>query len=247
MLRKRPKFLRTGIKAGLLRSVGLPENERIPAAMTMSLLVACVVALTVSTTLGAFVYIYQGPQDLLAFRMESRDVRTVQLALLDVRTGARGFALSSRPEYLQPYSVGSQMLDDNRATLDKFDRFVAGPSGGAPGTQTVSSFVAYFRSDLAKLIDAARSGSAGGAGLLARLDSTKATMDGSMRDELLNETLFVTLAHARTVIALWVADCNERRPHSALGYQTPSAYAASFFPAPGAAAPFSTQDSAKAG
>jgi hypothetical protein len=45
-------------------------------------------------------------------------------------------------------------------------------------------------------------------------------------DELLNETLFFGLDHARRVIAGWVADYNAARPHSALGYQTPAAYAA---------------------
>jgi diguanylate cyclase (GGDEF)-like protein len=177
MFHKRPKFLVTGLKSALLRSVGLPENKRIPAALMLSLLVACVVALTVSATLGAFIYTYRAQQDLLALRTESRNVRTVQLALLDAETGARGFALSSRPEYLQPYSVGSQVLDDNRATLGELDRFVAATSGGAPGTQTVSSLVAHFRSELAKMIDATRPGSAGGAEQIARLDGTKATMD----------------------------------------------------------------------
>ncbi len=47
-----------------------------------------------------------------------------------------------------------------------------------------------------------------------------------MRDELLSETLFFGLDHARIVIAAWVADYNANRPHSALGYQTPAAYAA---------------------
>jgi hypothetical protein len=35
-----------------------------------------------------------------------------------------------------------------------------------------------------------------------------------MRDELLNEGLFFDLDHARAKIARWVADYNERRPHS---------------------------------
>jgi len=47
-----------------------------------------------------------------------------------------------------------------------------------------------------------------------------------MRDELLNETLFFGLDHARCTLARWVADYNHRRPHSAIGYQTPAAYAA---------------------
>jgi putative transposase len=50
--------------------------------------------------------------------------------------------------------------------------------------------------------------------------------NSKMRDELLNETLFFSLDHARSVIAAWVADYNAERPHSALGYQTPAAYAA---------------------
>lgn len=42
-----------------------------------------------------------------------------------------------------------------------------------------------------------------------------------MRDEFLNETLFRNLAHARDLIT----DYNTARPHSALGYQTPAAFA----------------------
>ena len=51
------------------------------------------------------------------------------------------------------------------------------------------------------------------------------SFNGRMRDELLNETLFRNLAHARIVIADWAADYNTERPHSALGYQTPADYA----------------------
>jgi putative transposase len=47
-----------------------------------------------------------------------------------------------------------------------------------------------------------------------------------MRDELLNETLFFGLDQARAAVAEWVADYNASRPHSALGYQIPQAYAA---------------------
>jgi putative transposase len=52
------------------------------------------------------------------------------------------------------------------------------------------------------------------------------SFNGRMRDELLNETQFFDLDHARTAIALWAADYNESRPHSALGYIPPTAYAA---------------------
>lgn len=52
--------------------------------------------------------------------------------------------------------------------------------------------------------------------------------NGRMRDELLNETIFYDLDHARSVIARWVGSYNQRRPHSTLGYRTPAAYAATF-------------------
>ena len=52
------------------------------------------------------------------------------------------------------------------------------------------------------------------------------SFNGRMRDELLNESLFLGLDHARTKITNWVDDYNQRRPHSALSYLTPVAYAA---------------------
>ena len=50
--------------------------------------------------------------------------------------------------------------------------------------------------------------------------------NGRMRDELLNETLFFSPEQARQKVANWVADYNHTRPHSAIGYETPAAYAA---------------------
>lgn len=52
------------------------------------------------------------------------------------------------------------------------------------------------------------------------------SFNGRVRDELLNETLFFSLDHAREKLAARRTDYDTRRPHSALGYQTPAAYAA---------------------
>ena len=52
------------------------------------------------------------------------------------------------------------------------------------------------------------------------------SFNGRMRDELLNEMLFTSLAHARETGTAWADDCNAERPHSALGYAPPAAYAA---------------------
>ena len=49
------------------------------------------------------------------------------------------------------------------------------------------------------------------------------SFNGRMRDELLNETLFFGLDHARQKLATWTKDYNTLRPHSSIGYQTPAA------------------------
>ena len=53
------------------------------------------------------------------------------------------------------------------------------------------------------------------------------SFNGRMRDELLNESLFFSLDHARQKVAAWALDYNTRRPHSSIGYLTPEAFAAS--------------------
>ena len=54
------------------------------------------------------------------------------------------------------------------------------------------------------------------------------SFNGKMRDELLNESLFMGLDHARELVAAWAKDYNTARPHSSLGDLTPAAYAAGF-------------------
>jgi putative transposase len=56
------------------------------------------------------------------------------------------------------------------------------------------------------------------------------SFNGRLRDELLNETLFCSLPHARMMLAAWRDDYNVRRPHSGLGWRTPAEYAATFEP-----------------
>ena len=51
------------------------------------------------------------------------------------------------------------------------------------------------------------------------------SFNGRLRDECLNETLFTSMAHARAELADWKEDYNTIRPHSAIGYLTPTIYA----------------------
>ena len=52
------------------------------------------------------------------------------------------------------------------------------------------------------------------------------SFNGKLRDELLNRELFLSLEEARWVIDRWRIDYNHHRPHSALDYRTPAAFAA---------------------
>jgi putative transposase len=61
------------------------------------------------------------------------------------------------------------------------------------------------------------------------------SFNGRLRDELLNETLFRSLLHARVALEAWRHDYNMDRPHSRLGWLTPARYAATFTPAAQAA------------
>lgn len=51
-----------------------------------------------------------------------------------------------------------------------------------------------------------------------------------LRDELLNETRFTSLAQARARLNVWRADYNGARPHSQIGWQTPNEFASTFNP-----------------
>ncbi len=51
------------------------------------------------------------------------------------------------------------------------------------------------------------------------------SFNGRLRDELLNETVFTSLAHVREALAIWKEDYNTIRPHSALGNLPPAIFA----------------------
>jgi putative transposase len=51
------------------------------------------------------------------------------------------------------------------------------------------------------------------------------SFNGRLRDELLNETLFHSLSHARELLAEWRDDYNDCRPHTSLNGLTPNEFA----------------------
>jgi len=53
------------------------------------------------------------------------------------------------------------------------------------------------------------------------------SFNSRFRDELLNREVFTSLLEARVLLEAYREEYNHRRPHSALGYRTPAAFAAS--------------------
>lgn len=51
------------------------------------------------------------------------------------------------------------------------------------------------------------------------------SFNGKLRDECLNVNQFYSLNHAKGIIDIWKEEYNTIRPHSSLGYSTPSVYA----------------------
>ncbi len=47
---------------------------------------------------------------------------------------------------------------------------------------------------------------------------------GRLRDECLNEMIFISLVQARAVQAAWQCDYNAERPHTALGFKAPASF-----------------------
>ncbi|MBY4612796.1 MULTISPECIES: IS3 family transposase [Rhizobium] len=56
------------------------------------------------------------------------------------------------------------------------------------------------------------------------------SFNGRLRDELLNETLFSSLTHARSALSNWRIYYNDHRPHSGLGWLTPAEFAQTINP-----------------
>ncbi len=63
------------------------------------------------------------------------------------------------------------------------------------------------------------------------------SFNSTFRDELLNQEWFDSLKEARVLAEQWRLMYNHKRPHGALNYQTPAAYAATRIPEPPPTAP----------
>jgi signal transduction histidine kinase len=100
-------------------------------------------------------------------------VQALQVAMLDVETGARGYAATGRTEFLAPYETGRRAAEEH---LDALRQLSMADVEGEHFAH-VSTLVARELEIAARIVSLARSGTAAGApAMLAELDADRQTM-----------------------------------------------------------------------
>jgi CHASE3 domain sensor protein len=129
--------MRLGIGWLVMRASTATQRRLKPRALPC-VVVSVVAFMGVAAIIGFFVDAKERGQ-LREYRYATRDIRSFQQALTDVETGVRGFTLSQRADYLEPYSNGMKVLDDLAPVmLPRLDRFDATRPGHQVGTMRPS-------------------------------------------------------------------------------------------------------------
>ncbi|MBZ9936627.1 diguanylate cyclase [Mesorhizobium sp. BR1-1-16] len=140
----------------------------------LSLTIILIVLVTIVATFVTFVGTTRGQAELTLARSKGREQRIVQQALLDLETGARGFSLTGRVDYLRPYIGAQQVLDDNKSIIDRLDQEAKVAN---PQVKPISGMIGELRASLAALVDRTHFGSADTQQQDQNLDRSKAIMD----------------------------------------------------------------------
>lgn len=141
----------------------------------LPLTIILIVLVTAVATFATFVSTTREQAELALARVKGREQRIVQQALLDLETGARGFSLTGRLDYLRPYIGAQQVLDDSKAILARLDQDAA--RNADPGAKPISVLIGELRASLAALVDRARLETTDTAQRDQNLDRAKAIMD----------------------------------------------------------------------
>jgi diguanylate cyclase (GGDEF)-like protein len=138
------------------------------------ILVAC---MGISSIVG-FVLTTRDQSKLRDYRIVTRDVRFLQGALIDAETGVRGFVLTQRTEYLQPYLSGLTSLEAlSPALLPKLENYAAALPDAHAETAPVSHRITDLRKAWQAAIDQAEIGQPGEAQASLQTMRAKPLMD----------------------------------------------------------------------
>jgi diguanylate cyclase (GGDEF)-like protein len=149
-----------------------PRRPLLPA-----LAVSLVAFMGISSVVG-FALSTGDQSKLWNYRTVTRDVRIFQGALVDAETGVRGFVLTRRTEYLQPYASGlSSLATLSPSLLPKLDQYASGLRDAHGETAPVSRRIADLRKAWETATEQAQAGQPNEAQVSLQTTQAKPLMD----------------------------------------------------------------------
>jgi len=140
-------------------------------------LLAAALVLLLATNLATFLMIERTSrfnQTVEAAQLIRRNVRTLQIHMIDAETGQRGFLLAARPEYLRVHTEAVNAVPDVMAELLELSR---GDPDLEPRMDHLNELVSQKLAELDRTIQLSRMGRIGEAMSMVRTDSGRAVMD----------------------------------------------------------------------
>jgi diguanylate cyclase (GGDEF)-like protein len=138
-----------GAQPGRLKRGFGPRSAR----RTAVAVVALITFMATMSVIG-FLITNSNQGDLNRARLANRDLQTMRVALIDAETGVRGYVLTGKVEYLEPYQWGTtSYLATDPALIAEVDRFAAEQPAGAGDPAPFTRQVAVLRGVWSKAIE----------------------------------------------------------------------------------------------
>jgi len=174
--------------------------ERIAAWSAMQHLAAVVVPAVVVLVFAGLVYVglsaqVEGRAEVAHTHRVIESVERVLARLTDAETGQRGYLLTGRGDYLEPYLAAER---DATAALDSLRPLLAGRANQLTRLDTLSAFAGKKFAEIDTTIAMARTGHRDSALMIVGSNRSKAFMDGARRVAAAMEQSETTLLAART-------------------------------------------------
>ncbi len=126
------------------------------AAQLMAAAVIILITFMAITSVVGFLVTANNQTELNRARLLNRNVQTMRVSLIDAETGVRGFVLTGKTEYLEPYQWGTTtFLATDPALVAEIDRFAAEQPAAGGDTAPFTHQVAILRAVWARAIEQA--------------------------------------------------------------------------------------------
>jgi diguanylate cyclase (GGDEF)-like protein len=122
----------------------------------MAWIIVTLVALTSLVALTGFMLTNMDQTQLNQTRLANLDMRLAHTALVDAETGIRGYVLTGKPDYLEPYASGIHTIDtlppELLAQVDAYGSTLAAAAGDAtPVTHLLAQLRAVWSTAIAQM------------------------------------------------------------------------------------------------